>query len=76
MHQNDRINEFYENHEHTYRFDENILSTKQYKPQKVAKTGKKKQKMPKFTNSSILGPNLHFFNTKIVAATPPNHLGR
>ena len=51
MHQNDRINEFYENHEHTYRFDENILSTKQYKTQKVAKTGKKKQKMPKFTKN-------------------------
>ena len=44
MHQNDHINEFYGDHEHTDNFDEYILSTRGYKPQKVSKTGQKHKK--------------------------------
>ena len=47
IHQNGRINEFYEDHEQIDRFDEYILSMKRYKPRKVAKIGQNHKKMPK-----------------------------
>ena len=54
IHQNGRINEFYEDHEHIDRFDEYILSMKQYKPRKVVKIGQNHKKCQNYQKSALI----------------------
>ena len=54
IHQNGRINEFYEDHEQIDRFDEYILSMKRYKPRKVAKIGQNHKKCQNYQKSALI----------------------